>query len=269
VYGFRPLGVPAARPLLVDAPAHWPELELAVRVTTAAAPGADYFDRDRAVLGLRAGGSVAVERAAAQARFSLPARPSDGALVHPHLAAVAVVWAYWLGRESFHAGAFVAGGGAWGVLGDREAGKSSLLAALALAGTPIVADDVLVLDGTTVLAGPRSIDLRGDAAATLGAGEALGTIGNRERWRLPLEPVPAEQPLRGWVALAWDSRCSVVPLTGSDRLCALGPHRGTTLYPRDPAALIELSALPFLELRRPRRWECLDEAVQRLLEATG
>jgi hypothetical protein len=271
VYGFRPVGVPSARSLLVDAPPDWPELDIAVSVTARTDPVPDYYDRDRAMLKLRAGGTVTVERSSARASFALPERPKDGSLVHPHLASVAVVWAHWRGRESFHAGAFIAGGGAWGVLGDREAGKSSLLAALALAGTPILADDVLIVDGMTALAGPRSIDLRGDAARALGAGEPLGVVGNRERWRLTLEPADAEQPLRGWVSLGWDSgsKCTVAPLTGSDRLRTLGAHRGIKLYPPDPAALIELSALPFLVLRRPRRWERIGDAVDRLLDATG
>ena len=41
------------------------------------------------------------------------------------------------------------------------------------------ADDLLVLDGRTTFVGPRSIDLREDAAAQLGAGEAIGVTGAR------------------------------------------------------------------------------------------
>ena len=44
--------------------------------------------------------------------------------------------AYWLGRESFHAGGFVVGGKTWGILGGRGSGKSTTVARLALAGAP-------------------------------------------------------------------------------------------------------------------------------------
>ena len=68
----------------------------------------------------------------------------------------AAVFARWRGLETLHGGAFVDDrGGAWAVLGDRGAGKSSLLAALALAGHEVVADDLLVLDGGDCFAGPE------------------------------------------------------------------------------------------------------------------
>ena len=37
----------------------------------------------------------------------------------------------WLGREGFHGGGIVAGGGVWAVLGHKTAGKSTMLAYLA------------------------------------------------------------------------------------------------------------------------------------------
>jgi hypothetical protein len=175
-YGFRLGGVPGARSLLVETPPHWPRLELDVRVEGGAPPLAERVDERTAVLRPRSGGWVNIDRASGKATFSLPERPSDGALVHPHLASVAIVAAHWLGHETFHAGAFVAGGRVWGVLGERKAGKSSLLASLSLAGVPVVADDILVVDGTTTFAGPRSIDLRPDAAQRLGLGEEMGVM---------------------------------------------------------------------------------------------
>jgi hypothetical protein len=268
-YGFALAGVPEASALLVPAPSHWPRLELGVRVTSAPEPPADRVDEVTAVLRLRSGGSVSIDRRAARAIFSFAARPTDGALVHPHLAAVASVSSYWLGRETFHAGGFCAGGGVWGLLGDKEAGKSSLLASLARAGVTVVSDDLLVLDGRTALAGPRSIDLRGDAASTFATAEPLGVIGGRERWRLLLGPVVAELPMRGWVTLRWGEEIAVRALRGSGRLRTLGAHRGARLRPADPGELIELSALPFLELARPRSWSSAAEAVGRLLEAVG
>ena len=103
--------------------------------------------------------------------------------MHPYLAPVALVMARWLGREGFHGGGIVAGGGVWGVLGDKTAGKSTTLAWLAREGVGVVSDDVLVIDGGTALAGPRSVDLREEAAERLGVGEPMGRVGQRERWR--------------------------------------------------------------------------------------
>ena len=84
----------------------------------------------RAVLGLPAGRQLLLSRGEGTATFTGP-RLSDDELVHPYLGAAASVFSRWGGREVFHAGAFVFGGLAWAVVGGREAGKSSLLAALA------------------------------------------------------------------------------------------------------------------------------------------
>jgi hypothetical protein len=268
-YGFWIAGVPGAEALLVDAPAHWPRLDVDVAITSEPPPPGESVDENTAVLRPRSGGWVSIDRASGKATLSLPARPEPGALVHPHLASVAVISAHWLGRDTFHAGAFVADGTAWGLLGKKEAGKSSFLASLALAGIPIVCDDLLVLDQFSALAGPRSIDLRSDAATRIPGGEALGVVGTRERWRLTLEPVRAELPLGGWVTLRWSKEATVRRLRGSDRLRVLGAHRASTLYPPRPETLIELSSLPMIELQRPRRWDLAEEIVQRLLAAIG
>lgn len=265
-YGFRLAGV-AARELLVDAPPHWPLLELEVRVSTDEGPSMEYVDNAIATLRPRSGGWIELDRHAGRAVFFLPQRPTDSALVHPHLASVAVVSAYWLDRESFHAGAFVFDGRVWGILGDRNAGKSSFLAQLALSGIPVLCDDVLILEGSTALAGPRSVDLRASAADHLGVGEPLGVVGTRERWRLSLPPVDAEVPLAGWVSLAWSDEPDVRRPRGADRLQTLGAHRGSTLYPSSAAGLIELSSLPFVQLCRPRRWDVAAHSMQLLLDA--
>ncbi len=266
-YGFTLRGADAgARGLLVDAPAAWPALELGCRIDAAPPPEREHVSDARARLLLAGGGWVELERAGLRAQLVLPERPAPGALVHPHLAPVAAVASRWLGRESFHAGAVVLGDGAWGLLGDKEAGKSSTLAALALAGHPVLTDDLLVIDGRRAQAGPRAIDLRSDASRRLGAGEPLGRVGLRDRWRLRLEPVAAEVELRGWIVLAWgDEAPSLTAIRGAARLQTIVPHRAVRLLPADPAALVGLSSLPCLELRRPRDWSSLAGSV-RLLE---
>jgi hypothetical protein len=177
------------------------------------------------------------------------------------------VAARWPGFENFHAGAVLANGGAWGILGDKETGESSTLAYLALSGRDVLMDDLLVVDGDEALAGPRCVDLREEPAATLGAGEPIGVVRLRERWRLALGPVPSQVPLCGWVTLAWSHKVSVEPVRGPMRLMALLPLRSVRLVPPAPEALVRLASLPVLELRRPRVWESLPRAVDALLAA--
>jgi hypothetical protein len=267
-YGFRLAGLRGAAELLVEVPTGWPALELRHAPTDGEPPTLDTIGPDRAVLALQRGW-VELDRRAGSITFRLPDRPPDRDLVHPYLGGPAAVAARWSGRDSFHAGAVVVGGGAWAVLGDKEAGKSSTLAWLALNGHPVLADDLLVVDGGAALAGPRCIDLRGEPASRLGVGEPLGEVGARERWRLQLDPVPAQVPLRGFVTLAWDDEPVVERLRGAERLLALLPGRTVRLEPTRPAEMVDLSSLPVWRLRRPRRWDALPEAAARLLEALG
>src|SRR5262249_44526789 len=203
-YGLELRGVGRAAPLLVSCPPHWSPIRLAA-VTGEGGPDLGSIDEDVGCFPLRTGGGLVVERRKALASFTTPEPLSDAELVHPYLAPVVAVTARWLGRNAFHAGAFEHGGGAWVVFGDQGDGKSSLLAALALAGHSVVADDVVVGIGDRVCAGPRSVDLREDAADALGAGEHIGLLGFRERWRVPLGPIDSELPLSGWIALEWGS----------------------------------------------------------------
>jgi hypothetical protein len=264
-YGFRLDGVEAAQRLLVPAPSAWPTLTLRVRLGFDQG-GPDRIDPDEAHLRVH-GGQVGLDRRRGDVLFTVRRRPSPDALVHPHLAPVAAVAAYWLGRETFHAGAVVVGGGAWAVLGDKGSGKSSLLAWLALDGHAVASDDLLVIDeGLRVLAGPRSIDLRANGARRLGVGEPLGVIGTRERYRLALGPVESAVPLRGFIKLAWGDSPTVTPVPPAWRPPTLAAHRTVRLAPQDPGLLVQLSALPMLELRRPREWRRAGDAADRLLD---
>lgn len=264
-YGFRLTGVNEAR-LLTPAQREWPKLDLVVAADGAPPPAQDRVREDRAELVLRSGGWVELDRGASRATYHLHDRPRDGDLLHPYLAPVAALAARWLGRESFHAGAVVVDGGAWAVLGDKEAGKSSTLAHLALAGHTVLSDDVLVLDGASVFAGPRCVDLRAEPARRLRAGEPLGVVGMRERFRLELGPAPAVVPLRGFVMLGWGDELAVEHVRGSQRLLALVPHRALLLETNAPADLLELSSLPFLRIRRPRGWSSLEQTTARLMD---
>jgi hypothetical protein len=265
-YGFRLSGVPEAKDLLIDAPDTWPQLDL-VRSMHGSRPALEHVTAARARVWLPGGAWATVDRERVSAQLAIPDEISDGAIVHPYLAPVALVMSRWLGREGFHGGGIVTGGGAWGVLGDKTAGKSTMLAWLAREGVGVVSDDVLVIDGPNALAGPRSVDLREEAARHLGAGEPMGRVGQRERWRLTLPPVAPELPLRGWITLEWGDDVAIEPIRGAERLPALLPHRGVRLTPLDPAVLVRFSALPHLRFIRPRDWDVLPEAVERLLGA--
>src|SRR5690349_7180146 len=158
-YGFALQGLDAAD-LLVPAPASWPLLQVRVE-TGRARVERDRFGPDHAELRLRTvDGSVALDRRAMTVVFTVPDGIGPAALVHPFLASPALVAAHWHGRETFHAGAFVVGDGAWAVLGEKGDGKSTLMAWLARRGAAVVTDDVLIVDAGSALAGPPSIDLR-------------------------------------------------------------------------------------------------------------
>jgi hypothetical protein len=211
---------------------------------------------------------LTLDRGRGVACYAVPRRLSTDELVHPYLAPAAAIVSRWMRRLSFHAGAFMSGDAAWGLVGDREAGKSSTLAWLAQGGHQVVADDVLVLENGTAYAGPRSVDLREDTAERLGVGEALGVVGARHRWRVALPPIQAEIPFRGWVFLAWGERLEAERLPGSECLTRLIANLTPQLPAADSAYLLELATLPAWELRRPKDWDLLGEAADLLLEAT-
>ena len=265
-YGLQLRGLEAAASLLVPVSATAPVYVVEAGIGTPP-PGPEFADDDHAELQLRNGGRIVIDRAAGHARFEVPHAVRPDELVHPYLAPAAAVIGRWHGRESLHAGAFAVDGRVFGVVGTREAGKSSTLAWLALAGADVLCDDLLVVDGGTPFAGPRSIDLRADAAERLGAGEPIGVTGARERWRLRL-PVAAERPqvVAGWIFLAWGERAAARSLGARERIERLIPQRGTSLPPARADAVLELASLPAWEVSRPRDWASLPEAGERLLE---
>jgi hypothetical protein len=266
-YGLRIEGISeGARRLLGPADPSWETLELVAGIGSSdGAPGG--VGRSHAVVPLLNGGEILVRRAPLVAEVNLPSRwPRDEELLHPYLGYAAVCVARWLGRECFHAGGFVAEGGVWAFVGERESGKSSMLGWLATHGHDIVCDDQLVVQDGSVLAGPRFLDLRRDAAEMLGAGTPLGQVGGRERWRLEVGPVPGTLPLRGWIFLDWGPEIEVDRAPAAQRLQRIRDQLSLRI-PNDPVALLELASLPSWQLRRPWGWASIDEATRRLLDA--
>lgn len=256
-YGFRLTGGLLPSSLLVECPDSWAPIEL---VRDEGLPGTADF-----VVELGDTGRIGLERAQATARFCTP-ELSPEELVHPYLAPVIGMFAVWSDHLAFHGGAVVVDGRAWGVLGDRWDGKSSLLGQLAVGGHPIVSDDVLVTDGEVVFAGPRCVDLRADVAATLEVGRPL-RAGLRDRWRLELEPVEAELTLAGWIVLGWGGQLETRRIAPSKRLGTLiSHHLGLPIASATPETLLTMSELPAWELTRPKALDSLERSAQCLVE---
>jgi hypothetical protein len=266
-YGLHLPALTGAADMLVDAPDRWSDWH--IELAAGAGRPREFLDDARARLVCEPSGWVDIDRAARTSRMHLPEAPTLPEIAQPRLGITGIVAAYWRGDHSFHAGAFVAGGMAWGILGSKGAGKSSLLAMLASMGVPVLADDVLIVNGRLdVLAGPRCVDLRREAALALGLGESIGVLGTRERWRMHLRPAPCDVPLGGFVCLEWGSP-AVSHVPPNDRLRTLYANLALLLgEQRDPAALstlMELLALPMVRIRRPREIERIAETADLLL----
>ncbi|KQS68825.1 hypothetical protein [Modestobacter sp. Leaf380] len=211
------------------------------------------------------GGHVRLDRGGMAAHYVTDREIPHEHLVHPYLARVMASAAAWLDRDALHAGAIDLDGRAWGVLGTRDSGKSSLLTQAHVLGLPVLTDDVVVIADGEVLPGPASIDLREGAAEHFGIGEALGRVGRRDRWRVTLPPASAA-PLAGWVLPLWDDDVSVTPVPLTSRLPVLMVNRALPGPPPDPAQFFDLAALPIVVWRRPRDWTRMAEATDVLLE---
>jgi hypothetical protein len=261
------LDVPAAaRRLLSPADPDWPRLRLVAQQGDVEL-AVERVGKRRAELKLRTGGSVVVDRDAGTAIYTTPRPLGPEELVHPFLAPPAAIIAYWEGRLAFHAGAFVLDGIVWALLGDRGVGKSSTLGWLAGAGVAIVADDLLVLDGGRALPGPRSVDLRADASEALAAGDALGTVGARDRWRIRVADVPPEAlSLGGFVVLDWSEETTLTRLSGPQRFAALQAQVAVRLPPRDQTALLDVVGLPAWRFARSPGWNRVEADLGRLLD---
>jgi hypothetical protein len=219
---------------------------------------------EQAVLDLPGGRQLLLQRDEGTATFTGPPLSHDE-LVHPYLGAAASVFSRWAGREVYHAGALVSGGLAWAVVGGREAGKSSLLAALAARRLPVLSDDLVVTDGRQAFCGPRTIDLRQPMPSTT---EPMSSARGASRWRLSLPPLTGAMPLGGWIYLCWGTSVAMSAVSAPVLLARLAGRRTWAALPSDPQTLLALAALPAWELRRPADWARMDEAVDMMLRTT-
>lgn len=271
-YGLRVSGLADPGRTLCEVPASWPLLRIRQeRVDRRRRPadrlvGVTYIDEDAAVTWLDDRSRVELDRSTLEATILAPTTVPDEALAHPLLGVPAAVVAHWHGRQVLHGASFLRAGRAIGLLGAKESGKSSTLAWLDLHGHHIASDDLLVTDGADAFAGPRSIDLRPEAAARFG-GEDLGQIGGRARARLRPGAVAAASPLAGLVHLVWGERTALEPLPPSERLVALLEHANlANTRGGDPGGYLVLAAIPAWRFVRPRDLDRIDDAITLLLE---
>ncbi len=256
---------------LVDVDPSWPRWH--VRWSRAGSdtqkmdlPVREQWSPDQALLAIPPEGFMEIDRAGASTTLHLRERPPVEALIHPLLSSTGIVAGHWLGRTPFHGGAFLVNGRAWGVLGDRDAGKSSVLMGLHRVGVPILTDDLLLVDATGAYAGPRCIDLRKSAAAHFQSGGYLGTVGARERWRVELPAVPARVPFGGWIRLDWSDEVQITAVPLRDRLATLAVNRGLRAADADMSRLLDLLDAPMVAFSRAQDWSRADEAIGTLLE---
>ena len=269
VYGFQIAGLgEAGDGHLAAAPSGWPRLTIERVVADREAcepPGTVRVQEESAEIWLSDGEHVTVDRPSLTVRFSSPRPIAEELIVHPYLGLPASIAAHWLGRLPLHGGAFVHEGRTWALLGTKEGGKSSTLGWLHQRGHRVLSDDILVLDGTEVFAGPRCVDLRREAAGELG-GSSLGSLASRERWRLRLGDTQPSEPLAGFIHLGWGERTVVDRLDLGARLPGLIEH--SVIRPTSGTAVeyLDLAALPAWRFIRPRRLEDIPGAGTQLLE---
>ncbi|MBC7678283.1 MAG: hypothetical protein H7233_04755, partial [Pseudorhodobacter sp.] len=202
-YGLRITGLPGASDLLGRVRADAPALHLSL-LPGAGSNGAGEVGLDRASLLLRDGSRFDVDRVSARAVLTTSQDLTQDDLVHPSLAPAAALVQQWHGREALHAGAFLVDGEAVLVLADKEGGKSSTLGHLAMEeGVAVLADDLAILDGDRVLAGPRCLDLRPLTAQTYADRWQGRLVRSGSRTRLELSGALPDAGLGAGVVLAW------------------------------------------------------------------
>jgi hypothetical protein len=265
-YGLQIEGLASNCDSLGPAPDHWPLLQVlrTLDPNVGPVPGPLRIWKDRAQGGLADGVKFLMTRDPLCVRFNSQRPLSEEALLHPYLALPALIANYWFGRQVLHGGAFAHKGRGWGVLGDRFAGKSSMLAALLHDGAQILSDDVLVIEEHELFSGPPSIDLRREASDILG-GERLGVLGSRERYRLRAPVPPPSVVLAGFIVLDWASDVSTVELSISERVKALADSSEIALNARSADSLLALVQMPVLRLSRPRDLGALPGVAAQLL----
>lgn len=257
-YGFvvRGLGDERGRLLLHRIDSDRPAIELRV-----AFGGPRPAEAGDVFLEFLEGGVASVDRSPAVAHLWFPEPIPVPDLVHPHLTAVAGQFAQWCGMQTMHGGLVAAGGAAVAVVGDREAGKSTLLAACSAdPGLHVMADDLVVIEDGVAHAGPRTLDLR-TAAVGQFANLVTEPVRGSARHRLALPDGPLVAAFAGTVVLQWGPS-EVRRLEGRARVAALEAHMPMDRTRGSVGNLLAAAARPVWLCSRPRDWEQLAWSVE-------
>ena len=261
-YGLRIEGLDEVARWMPAVPADAPLL----RVSAVVGPASDaptYMDEQTADVALLGGGRMRARRGGEAVEFGMPELPSPADLLHPFLAPAAAITWRWLGEEALHAGVVQIGDIAVLLFGAKEAGKSTTLTWLAQhAETPVLSDDLAIVVGRRVFAGPRSIDLR----AASWVPPDLPSVRGGDRVRLALGPAPPSLPVGGSVFLEWGPRDALMTMPPAARLGALGRQRMFARLATDEMALLDLAALPTFTLVRPRAIEGVESTARAIIE---
>jgi hypothetical protein len=268
-YGFH-LGFPEGTPPFVDLIAQAPDapgIEISWRPGPPARDREDVSPNEVALWNSAASGFTATRDPARIELMLYPPR-EDEALVHPVLTVPLAIMARWRGLLTLHGGAFAHQGRAYAILGTREAGKSTMLAMMASLGKPVVADDLLVVQGHDVRSGPSCVDLRPDAALRFPAARQLGIVGDRPRARLSTAPAPDRMRLAGLFVLDWHQAPGVLAerIGLREALNVVLQQEYIALHgDTDALAALRVAALPMWRVMRRPRWEDTEECVEALL----
>jgi hypothetical protein len=272
-YGLALVGIPAEwEDLLDDADADG--LEVVVEVAEGPRPTSSFFEMtaESARVSLTGGGSAQLERQPARATLLTPGGADPRVFAHSFLSACGAVFARWNSCIGLHAGGFVGADGVWAIFGEKGAGKSTTLAALAANGTDVVADDLVVVDPDLfVRRGPRAVDLRPDAALQLDFAAHETTVardGERMRLRLP-GLSPRRHRLAGWLVLQQGDRAGVSRITADSRLNVIADQFAIAGDDVNPGLVLDLCALPAWEITRRSGPNSYSETLTLVASAAG
>ena len=258
-YGLRIVGLGPGDG--VPPPPDWPTWTVAQRREQADESDGMSLTETGGRIGLPGNGEIRLDRTERSIVFATRRELRPEAVLHPGLVPAAAVIALWQGRACIHAAGVLVAGSAWGLLAEREGGKSTTAAMLAAGDGAIFTDDMLIVAGFEAFAGPASVDLRDDAAERLG-GTSLGVVGSRTRWRKLLERPAVAAPLGGWVELVWsDGPVRITEVAAGERVAILDRHLS---LPVRGEQLLELADRPMLRFERPRELAAADAATERL-----
>jgi hypothetical protein len=197
----------------------------------------------------------------------MPRTLSPEELLHPWLVPAAATVSAWHGRRVLHGGLVSDGKNALAIVGDKEGGKSTLLAWLALeAGLMVMCDDLVVFDGDVVFAGPRCIDLRPTSVPHLPIVAGSTMVRDGSRLRLPLPGAPPTAALIGLVVLEWSAETGTRAVPPNERLTHILPHALTEGVPLGTSGILGFARYRMWRLMRPRNWDSLVASAELVRE---